>query len=111
MHQHRIVQYVPNTYVIVDQIQITVQFVQIGARKSHVASIRNYNIYIRHILYIQYNAYKDEMLLHIQRVFAVAADRHYCYLNAANEGKSRTTVLSVLVQEADNLEAKDANGK
>lgn len=51
------------------------------------------------------------MLLHIQRVFAVAADRHYCYLNAANEGKSRTTVLSVLVQEADNLEAKDANGK
>lgn len=50
------------------------------------------------------------MLLHIQRVFSVAADRHYCYLNAANEGKCRTTVLSVLVQEADNLEAKDANG-
>jgi BAI1-associated protein 3 len=46
-----------------------------------------------------------------QRAFAVSADRHYRLLHVANEEKPKVIVLSVIVQEAEGLEAKDANGK
>lgn len=50
------------------------------------------------------------MFLHVQRAFFVSPDLHYRMLHAAAEEKPRIIVLTVLVQEADNLEAKDANG-
>lgn len=59
----------------------------------------------------QFTHYKEEMFLHAQRAFGITPERHYYLLHAAAEEKPRTTVLTVLVQEADNLEAKDANGK
>lgn len=46
-----------------------------------------------------------------QRAFGVSPDRHYRLLNAAVEEKPKVIVLSVIVQEAEGLEAKDANGK
>lgn len=51
------------------------------------------------------------MYLQAQRVFSVSADRHYRLLHAANEEKPKIIVLTVIVQEAEGLEAKDANGK
>lgn len=51
------------------------------------------------------------MFLQAQRAFGVAPDRHYRLLHAAAEEKPRIIVLSVVVQEADGLEAKDANGE
>lgn len=51
------------------------------------------------------------MYLQAQRAFGVSADRHYRLLHAAAEEKMKIIVLTVLVQEADGLEAKDANGK
>ncbi|KFB48238.1 AGAP005816-PA-like protein [Anopheles sinensis] len=54
--------------------------------------------------------YKEEMYLQAQRVFNVSADRHYRLLHAANEEKPKIIVLTVIVQEAEGLEAKDANG-
>lgn len=51
------------------------------------------------------------MYLQAQRAFGVSADRHYRLLHAAAEEKPKIIVLTVLVQEADGLEAKDANGK
>lgn len=59
----------------------------------------------------QFQHYKDEMFLQAQRAFGVSPDRHYRLLHAAAEEKPRIIVLNVLVQAADNLEAKDANGK
>lgn len=59
----------------------------------------------------QFQHYKDEMFLQAQRAFGVSPDRHYRLLHAAVEEKPRIIVLNVLVQAADNLEAKDANGK
>lgn len=51
------------------------------------------------------------MYLQVQRAFCVSPDRHYRLLNAATEDKPKIVVLTVLVQEADGIEAKDANGK
>lgn len=51
------------------------------------------------------------MYLQAQRAFGVSPDRHYRLLHAAAEEKSKIVVLTVLVMEADGLEAKDANGK
>lgn len=51
------------------------------------------------------------MYLHAQRAFDVSPDRHYRLLHSAAEDKPKIVVLTVLVQEADGLEAKDANGK
>lgn len=45
-----------------------------------------------------------------QRAFGVSPDRHYRLLHAAVEEKPKIIVLSVIVQEAEGLEAKDANG-
>lgn len=59
----------------------------------------------------QFQHYKDEMFLQAQRAFSVSPERHYRLLHAAAEEKPRIIVLNVLVQAADNLEAKDANGK
>ncbi|XP_055620183.1 BAI1-associated protein 3 isoform X2 [Toxorhynchites rutilus septentrionalis] len=58
----------------------------------------------------QFAHYKEEMYLQAQRVFSVSADRHYRLLHAANEEKPKIIVLTVIVQEAEGLEAKDANG-
>lgn len=46
-----------------------------------------------------------------QRAFGVSPDRHYRLLHAAAEEKPKIVVLSVVVQEAEGLEAKDANGE
>lgn len=51
------------------------------------------------------------MYLQAQRAFGVSPDRHYRLLHAAAEEKPKIIVLTVLVLEADGLEAKDANGK
>lgn len=51
------------------------------------------------------------MFLQAQRAFCVSPERHYRLLHAAAEEKPRIIVLNVLVLAADNLEAKDANGK
>lgn len=59
----------------------------------------------------QFAHYKDEMHLHAQRAFGVNPDRHYRLLHAAAEEKPKIVVLSVIVLEAENLEAKDANGE
>ncbi len=59
----------------------------------------------------QFAHYKDEMYLQAQRAFGVSPDKHYRYLHAAAEEKPKLIVLSVIVLEAENLEAKDANGK
>ncbi|XP_039440945.1 BAI1-associated protein 3 isoform X3 [Culex pipiens pallens] len=58
----------------------------------------------------QFAHYKEEMYLQAQRVFSVSADRHYRLLHAATEEKPKIIVLTVVVQEAEGLEAKDANG-
>ncbi|XP_037939126.1 BAI1-associated protein 3 [Teleopsis dalmanni] len=58
----------------------------------------------------QFAHYKEEMYLHAQRAFGVSPDRHYRLLHAAAEDKQKIIVLSVVVIEADGLEAKDANG-
>lgn len=51
------------------------------------------------------------MYLQAQRAFGVSPDRHYRLLHSAVEEKQKIIVLTVLIQEADGLEAKDANGK
>lgn len=51
------------------------------------------------------------MFLQAQQAFGVSPERHYRLLHTAAEEKPRIIVLNVLVQAADNLEAKDANGK
>lgn len=51
------------------------------------------------------------MFLQAQRAFGISPDRHYRLLHAAQEEKPKIIVLSVVVQEAEGLEAKDANGK
>lgn len=42
---------------------------------------------------------------------SVQIDRHYRLLHATAEDKPKVIVLSVVVLEAEGLEAKDANGK
>lgn len=51
------------------------------------------------------------MYLHAQRAFGISPDRHYRLLHATAEDKPKVIVLSVVVLEAEGLEAKDANGK
>lgn len=51
------------------------------------------------------------MFLQAQRAFGVSPERHYRLLHTAAEEKPRIVVLTVMVYEADNLEAKDANGR
>ncbi|CAD7082875.1 unnamed protein product [Hermetia illucens] len=58
----------------------------------------------------QFPHYKEEMYLQAQRAFGISPDRHYRLLHAAAEEKPKIVVLSVVVQEAEGLEAKDANG-
>lgn len=41
----------------------------------------------------------------------MSAEKHYRLLNVASEEKPPIVVLSVVVLEADGLEAKDANGE
>lgn len=59
----------------------------------------------------QFAHYKDEMYITAQRAFGVSPDRHFRLLHAAVEEKPKIIVLSVIVQEAEGLEAKDANGE
>lgn len=61
-------------------------------------------------LSFQFAHFKDEMYITAQRAFCVTPDRHFRLLNAATEEKPKIIVLSVIVQEAEGLEAKDANG-
>lgn len=63
------------------------------------------------ISFVQFAHYKEEMYLQAQRAFSVSADRHYRLLHSAAEEKAKIVVLTVLVQEGDGLEAKDANGE
>lgn len=65
--------------------------------------------YFQHFTF-QFAHYKDEMYITAQRAFGVTPDRHYRLLHAAAEEKPKVIVLSVIVQEAEGLEAKDANG-
>lgn len=58
----------------------------------------------------QFAHYKEEMYLQAQRAFDVSPERHYRLLHSAAEEK-KIIVLTVLVQEAEGLEAKDANGE
>ncbi|KAI8126251.1 BAI1-associated protein 3 [Lucilia cuprina] len=58
----------------------------------------------------KYAHYKEEMYLHAQRAFGISPDRHYRLLHATAEDKPKVIVLSVVVLEAEGLEAKDANG-
>lgn len=58
----------------------------------------------------QFAHYKEEMYLHAQRSFGMSPDRHYRLLHATAEDKPKVIVLSVVVLEAEGLEAKDANG-
>lgn len=51
------------------------------------------------------------MYLQAQRAFGISPDRHYRLLHVAAEENPKIIVLSVIVQEAEGLEAKDANGK
>lgn len=59
----------------------------------------------------QFTHYKEEMLQTAQRAFGISSERHYRLLHTASEEKPKTVVLSVIVQEAEGLEAKDANGE
>ncbi|XP_075161228.1 BAI1 associated protein 3 [Haematobia irritans] len=58
----------------------------------------------------QFAHYKEEMYLHAQRAFGMSPDRHYRLLHTTAEDKPKVIVLSVVVLEAEGLEAKDANG-
>ncbi|XP_031348355.1 BAI1-associated protein 3-like [Photinus pyralis] len=58
----------------------------------------------------QYAHYKEDLYLYGQRAFGVPPDRHYRMLHLAGEEKPPIVVLSVVVMEAEGLEAKDANG-
>ncbi|GJQ84188.1 hypothetical protein Trydic_g2862 [Trypoxylus dichotomus] len=58
----------------------------------------------------QFAHYKEDLYLYGQRAFGVPPDRHYRMLHLAGEEKPPIVVLSVIVIEAEGLEAKDANG-
>ncbi|XP_022901984.1 BAI1-associated protein 3 isoform X2 [Onthophagus taurus] len=58
----------------------------------------------------QFAHYKEDLYLYGQRAFGVPPDRHYRMLHMAGEEKPPIVVLSVVVLEAEGLEAKDANG-
>ncbi|XP_078053508.1 BAI1 associated protein 3 isoform X5 [Augochlora pura] len=58
----------------------------------------------------QYAHYKEDLYMYAQEAFRVPQDQHRRYLNIASEEKPPIVVLSVVVVEAEGLEAKDANG-
>ncbi|XP_065160507.1 BAI1-associated protein 3 isoform X2 [Atheta coriaria] len=58
----------------------------------------------------QYAHYKEDLYLYGQQAFDVPPDRHYRMLHLAGEEKPPIVVLSVVVLDAEGLEAKDANG-
>ncbi|CAG9770591.1 unnamed protein product [Ceutorhynchus assimilis] len=58
----------------------------------------------------QYAHYKEDLYLYGQRAFGTPPDRHYRMLHVAGEEQPPIVVLSVIVVEAEGLEAKDANG-
>ncbi|XP_046745944.1 BAI1-associated protein 3 isoform X1 [Diprion similis] len=58
----------------------------------------------------QYAHYKEDLYRYAQEAFGVPQDQHRRCLNIASEEKPPIVVLSVVVIEADGLEAKDANG-
>lgn len=58
----------------------------------------------------QYAHYKEDLYLYGQRAFGMPPDRHYRMLHVAGEEQPPIVVLSVVVIEAEGLEAKDANG-
>ncbi|CAH1171241.1 unnamed protein product [Phaedon cochleariae] len=58
----------------------------------------------------QYAHYKEDLYLYGQRAFRMPPERHYRMLHAAGEEQPPIVVLSVVVMEAEGLEAKDANG-
>ena len=51
------------------------------------------------------------MYLEAQKAFGISPDRHYRLLHVAVDEKPKVVVLSVVVLEAEGLEAKDANGE
>lgn len=51
------------------------------------------------------------MYVHAQRAFGVSPERHYRLMHMTAEEKPKIIVLTVLVQEAEGIEAKDANGE
>ncbi|KAK1125514.1 hypothetical protein K0M31_005873 [Melipona bicolor] len=59
----------------------------------------------------QYAHYKEDLYRYAQEAFGVPQDQHRRYLNIASEEKPPIVVLSVVVVEAEGLEAKDANGE
>ncbi|KAJ8969339.1 hypothetical protein NQ317_007793 [Molorchus minor] len=59
----------------------------------------------------QYAHYKEDLYLYGQRAFGMPPDRHYRMLHVAGEEQPPIVVLSVVVIEAEGLEAKDANGE
>lgn len=67
-------------------------------------------LFLIHSYPLQYAHFKEEMYLQAQRAFGINPDRHYRLLHAAAEEKPKIIVLSVIVLEAEGLEAKDANG-
>ncbi|CAK9803609.1 BAI1-associated protein 3 [Anthophora plagiata] len=58
----------------------------------------------------QYAHYKEDLYRYAQEAFGIPQDQHRRYLNIASEEKPPIVVLSVVVVEAEGLEAKDANG-
>ncbi|XP_011338409.1 BAI1-associated protein 3 isoform X3 [Ooceraea biroi] len=58
----------------------------------------------------QYAHYKEDLYRYAQEAFGMPQDQHRRYLNIASEEKPPIVVLSVVVIEADGLEAKDVNG-
>ncbi|KAL1518076.1 hypothetical protein ABEB36_001756 [Hypothenemus hampei] len=58
----------------------------------------------------QYAHYKEDLFLYGQRAFGMPPERHYRMLHVAGEEQPPIVVLSVVVVEAEGLEAKDANG-
>lgn len=58
----------------------------------------------------QYVHYKEDLYKYAQEAFGVPPDQHRAYLNIACEEKPPIVILSVVVVEAEGLEAKDANG-
>ncbi|XP_076272507.1 BAI1 associated protein 3 [Rhynchophorus ferrugineus] len=58
----------------------------------------------------QYAHYKEDLYLYGQRAFGMPPERHYRMLHVAGEEQPPIVVLSVIVIEAEGLEAKDANG-
>ncbi|KAK6630946.1 hypothetical protein RUM44_003118 [Polyplax serrata] len=59
----------------------------------------------------QYAHYQEELYQYAQEAFNIQPQRHRKLLAVASEEKPPIVVLNVVVVEAENLEAKDANGE